>query len=1311
MQNFSKTVVLIFLLIFSISFYASANDGWAFIKENNFQAAKKAFEAQFQKNNKDIQALYGLIFISETIRDGRSYSKYVNELIEGAWNEEDYRLFDQVYNGKVETILAQKLSEQAKLKPYFYVADSLFTYRKKEEYKEILRNVIGDYDWSVIGPFKNIAGSGHIHSNEIETELFSADKTYLNDYNMPLKWFNRSLHPLNGIVSLNEGLMSSGSSMYYANTFLKIPSDRTLQFRLIRSEPIKMWLDDVLIYDSNEPSVFEWDTDIVELAVKAGTHRLLIKLSNYPKSYGRGGALSLSFEDKNQPYIYRYYESYENSYMDYDEGETYYDDEYTDVYYANGNGGPRFGLRLTNLKGKHYQDITSSFSGAYTAGKYEKIRVVKKEIITYYQTKIKENPADWANYYLLAKAFLKYELYEEGEEYFALLLKDSPGLKDKVFFKYLAAKLYTVTDKTDRAEALLSDVSEEKTPIYELVYREFKKLDKEKDEDKYLAGLKKLHKLSPTNWQIINLLISFYDDKGKKEEKKAFIESVIAAYPSFKKTLEYRLEDDSYKPFSYKTSTDKDRKKYIKRIEKLTKTVFQPSHYTSLIRYYRDKDKTEKVLALYDELIAVLPYDLNFQKQKANYLFEKDRLEEAILILNKLLPFSPYNKDVYETIGDIYLEKKDEKQALSNYEKAQNIVKATSSNSRWGSRVYSSSDLEKKIAKIKGEEKNTTKEYFKAITFEEALKDEGWKAQYGNEESVVLLHTVDMFLMEDNNFDVSQKMMIKILNEAGVKAWTEANFSFMGQVSSIKVIKTDGREISPERNYGYTVFKNLEAGDLIQVEGNYQYNMSHHEITNEVFFLAGLSQEAPIYFQKLEIVMKKEKALNIVCNRLDCNNFVDTEKNDYKIKTIERKFIPKMEMEEAVLDQLDVTSWIMISSMKDWSKIAEWYVDKTYRKLELNYEIKAAVDTLITADMTEQEKVIRLYNFVTTGIKYSYVPFLQSNFIPKDPAATFSAGIGDCKDVASLMISMLRYVGIESEYVLVKTRNFTAKEPVPSITFDHVIVGYVLTGEKTMRYIDLTTDYYPYYVIHEGDSDAWALKIKKGEQNIFRLPNNHLDAGLNTLKIDATVQLNLDKTVKIAVKTNANGLVGGRIREEVNDIPEAEQEKYILRFFGEDVFDNLTIDTFDFGNLKEITEPLLSDFQLKGANFLDKVSNLFIFQLPLLKSVSSKKALSPSKRYNALDLSQLFDITPAVQTVKVNVPNHYAITELPEAVSLDNPYFSYQLSFEKAGEGMILNRSMIFKTRLVQPEDYLDFKKYYLQVLEADNMKMYIVKQ
>jgi predicted negative regulator of RcsB-dependent stress response len=1255
--------------------------GWESIVNNNFKAAANCFQKILAENPKDENALCGLIFIAETTEDYAGYKKYIKQLIDSGVNQEQYiDLFGHLYDARPEEVLGMDIPEALKVGATFRLADSIFSKRRFSESKEIMRSVIGDYEWSVIGPFDNVSGSGFVETPEVETVPFDLDATYKNDSGFELKWNKRIIRDPNGIVSFHSVLPATSEGTYYGNTFITVPEDRKVQFRIGRSAPMKIWLDGDLIFTQPGNIDYNWDYEVLRFDIKKGIHRLLVKMAPMPED-GSDSKLKLNFHEQSDNGS-----SASNEY-----GES--NNAYRGFYMA-----PTLALRITNEEGKLWKDISSSFEGDFQQQKY-KVTETRTPLLFFYNNEIASSPNSLRNYYLLSKSYLKYGFNEEGEAAFA---KIAEAHKNSLYFKYLLAKFYAINNKGEKAEELISEMNEEKAPIFPLMASKLAEIDEEKNEVEYLEALDKLLTVSPTHWKTIYAKLDHYSKKGKTTEKRDFVKQFLEKHPEkkYKKRLEPFLKDDSYKPSSHKPTTDKEREKSAKKAMRKLKKEFKIGTYMTVLNYYKRKEKTEQVLKLYDGLIKGYPYYTYYRKQKSDYLFEKDKEDLALYELSKVLKINPYDANVYETIGDIYFEKEEKEIAMENYEKAQCLGKI--------GYYYGADRLKGKIEKI--ENQQSLKKYFDPLSFDEILADSAnWKTKFADEESVILLYTVEGALDRDNELDYNQKLMIKIKNEAGAKYWTEANFGFMGDISFVKVIKADGRITSPSRNYGYVVFKNLKAGDIIQLEGNSKGDMTR-EIPNEMYHITASSFEVPVNRARLEYVIPTDKPFETQCYRSDCTYTTRTV-DDFTAYTWELKDIKKMEYEDAVKDNLDSYTWFMYSTLKDWSEVVKWYLRKTYRRLETNYEVKGVVQTVVNDAMSEEEKVTAIYNYLTKEITYSFVSFLNSNYIPKKPGETLSGEVGDCKDVASLMISMLREVGVDAWYVLVRSGNFTEQTPLPTIAaFNHVIVGYQLSDGE-MRYLDLTTDYFPHYVLPESDARAWALLVKEGETQVFRLPDQTISEDRSRFDINIKGKINANRTLDMDVAYAGSGVLGGTLRESLNRVTTIDdRKKFLTEYFAEGVFDHLLLNDFSFENLEDITAPLNGSLSLKAYNHMQRVSDFFIIQIPILKGVTTRPALFAEKRYNNLDLAQLFELTPAFQQIDLEIPTEFRLMDLPKDIKMDNQFGRYLLHFEKTNTGLKIIREMVWKMRLVNYEDYDDFKAFYLKVLDGDRMKLGVAR-
>ena len=1286
-KRYITTCLLLLLIPLSNHSFAQG-PGWKLIAENDLVTAKALFERTLESNPNNEDALCGMIFISEVFQDQLNYQKYSNQLIEAEWKEEYFALFKHMYQGTPDEILKHSLDPSLKLKPILAKSDTLFYNRRFKESKALMEGISSDLKWSVIGPFTNIAGSGHVEKNVIETEIFKSSKVYKNENGLELKWVPRYQSKPTGEVFFNENLPYMRQGTYYANTFLNTTSNQTIQLRIARNTPMKIWLDDVLVFENNGNIKYTWDGEIVELKLEKGEHRILVKSSTYvePASISE---LYLSFNDQ-----------YNESDLSLEFLETENNPFNKKRYAAKGARTASFAIRLTDTKGKLQKNITSDLFGKNKVGSF-KPKLKEKKWIDFFQKKIKKDNKDLKNYYLLCKAYLLKGLNEEGEEWF---YKHTVGKEYLFFSKYLLAKFYAVNDKGNVAEALLSGQDNKKTPVVALLINDLQKINLKTEESTYVQKVLQLLNLTPTHWEGLVGYLNWMEKRGMKAEKEKFIQAFLADYPNtrYEKRLKYILDKKNNRPEAFMEMNEGQRNvEAVKAISRIKK-VFDVYDYLNVIDYHKRKKDTRKVVRMYDDLINFFPYRAYYHREKANFLFEEKEYTAALTACYKALEIQPYHARSIEKVGDIFLEQKKTLLALEYFNKAKNIDKATQKGN------YALARINEKIEEMQPSKVQTN--HFQQVDSEEVMVDNSWRGKYLDEGSVILLFNIQAKLTEDNNLQYHQNLTIKILNQAGANYWTEADFSFLGEIAKVKVVKPNGTEITPSRNWNLVVFQNLEPEDIILIEGNSLGNMTR-EIPDEMFHMSWLSMEVPVYRSLLELVAPPDKDINFVCNKVDCN--VQTRKEaDAKIYSWDHYEIAKNENEEALSDKMDAFAWIMLSTQRDWSKVVKWYQRKTYLRQKVNYELKGILDEIITKEMTEEEKVESVYNYLTTEINYSFVSFLNSNYVPKLPANTISAKVGDCKDVSSVMIGMLEELGIPAWYVLVRTEDYTAQEPRPSIlVFNHVIVGYQL-ADGVMRYVDLTTDYFSKNTLPKFDANQWALIVKDRERNIFRLPNDQLDPEKSMIQIATKAKITEQRNIEMIVHMQADGVVAGDLRESLNSMSiKDEGLKFISESLAVSDFDQMTIRDLDFENLKEISKPLKTKLNLKAYNHLEKVSKFQILQIPLLNPITTQPALFDDTRRNNLDLTKLFQIAPSEQIIELEIPNGFELLEIPEPTFITNEFGTYELFFSKIKKGIQVTRKLQFKNSLVAQHDYPAFKKFYLEMLDGDRTKLAIRKR
>ena len=149
-------------------------------------------------------------------------------------------------------------------------------------------------------------------------------------------------------------------------------------------------------------------------------------------------------------------------------------------------------------------------------------------------------------------------------------------------------------------------------------------------------------------------------------------------------------------------------------------------------------------------------------------------------------------------------------------------------------------------------------------------------------------------------------------------------------------------------------------------------------------------------------------------------------------------------------------------------------------------------------------KIDALYTYVSRQIRYVAIEIGIGGYQPHLPADVYKNKYGDCKDKATLLISMLNKIGLRGYPALVGTRGDVEADPkAPTLaTFDHMIVALPVPAnlrpavEKFPAYdsrnqilwMDPTSETDPLGQLPEMDQGVFALIAYPERGDLQRIP-------------------------------------------------------------------------------------------------------------------------------------------------------------------------------------------------------------------------------
>jgi hypothetical protein len=132
---------------------------------------------------------------------------------------------------------------------------------------------------------------------------------------------------------------------------------------------------------------------------------------------------------------------------------------------------------------------------------------------------------------------------------------------------------------------------------------------------------------------------------------------------------------------------------------------------------------------------------------------------------------------------------------------------------------------------------------------------------------------------------------------------------------------------------------------------------------------------------------------------------------------------------------------VTFSTGASWQEIAKGYAEIVDKKANVN-DVQPLVSKLISGKATREQKAAAVVQYLSREIRYTGVEFGDAAIIPHVPSETLKHKYGDCKDKATLAVSMLRAAGVPAYVALLNAGGrYDVDTELPGMgMFDHAIV-------------------------------------------------------------------------------------------------------------------------------------------------------------------------------------------------------------------------------------------------------------------------------
>lgn len=317
----------------------------------------------------------------------------------------------------------------------------------------------------------------------------------------------------------------------------------------------------------------------------------------------------------------------------------------------------------------------------------------------------------------------------------------------------------------------------------------------------------------------------------------------------------------------------------------------------------------------------------------------------------------------------------------------------------------------------------------------------------------------------------------------------------------------------------------MEAGAVVEEEFTTREQQPYfdHGVAERLYFVGSV----PIRKSRIELEAPAALPLHLGSHHLPHPPKVLTRNGRQQVTLEEGPFAARGDEETYVPPEQDEEPTFEYATGTSWADIASEYARRVDAQLQ-DTDLAALAKQAHLTGAPRTEAAARALTWIHHQLRYTGVEFGDAAVTPRSPAEVLTRKYGDCKDLATLMVGLLRGAGISAEVALLHTGWVPLDPKSPGLgEFNHAIVH--LPGSPEL-WIDATSPVHPPGELPLGDQGRSALIASTSTRTLVLTPR--ATASDNRIEIQRDVVLRESAEGSFGETRRAFGLIGAQYRED-----------------------------------------------------------------------------------------------------------------------------------------------------------------------------------
>ncbi len=701
------------------------------------------------------------------------------------------------------------------------------------------------------------------------------------------------------------------------------------------------------------------------------------------------------------------------------------------------------------------------------------------------------------------------------------------------------------------------------------------------------------------------------------------------------------------------------------------------------------------------------PNDVELRLMIAETADKKNGPSAALPFLGSAYALSPFNEKVLFTLADVYRRMGKEEQSKFYFVKAAESDEKNASLQRYFSFIYGRDDY--------------LTNYLTGSDLYEIL-DESEK--YTSEPAVVLLDETVYKISTDGSHEKRVHIVYKINSATAIKELSRqaviispANETLehilctvKNGTSRIETSETRIQSLSdPETRLYYDAVAHilsvpsLREGSIVELSYTVKTKKAD-EYRNAYGFINISGGKNRVMRANIIVDVPKDKTLNYKFrNTISMIPKIET-RGERKIYRFSINNIEPVYEEPYMPHFSEILPTVAVTSFPDWESLYRWYFSLLRGRDIASESMLRDLQTIINPHDAPLEKVRKIFNFVTSHIRYVGFEFGIGSIRPRSAAETYASGMGDCKDIALVLVTLLRAAGIDARIALVRTSDNGENDmSIPWIgIFNHAVCYVHLEGGF---FLDGTASFSGFREIPENDFGVQALVMSNDGYRIMEVRSPIFES--NIVLINNDVIIDAKGSARITRHfIKKGGMFAPHARYALNN--PAGMLKSIAQYWnkaypGSTVSDLKIIES-------NVDKPVEYSYQVMIPAFAKTIENEMAFKSIMVPSEEFQSFGQTKTRKYALNIGAPRIIQEKTRFI---LPSGYEPVTLPENKKFGTKLYNTEIFSKYTKAENIIEFFYIsqWDSNKIFPSAYEEFRKLLRFNSNAENGKIFLRKK